>query len=40
MHLIRSPIRTWLAASLGLFWLGILIVLTLTDYLARPLSSF
>src|SRR3954471_23873552 len=40
MHLIRSPARTWLAAGLGLFWLGILVTLTLTDYLARPAASF
>ncbi|MBN9119723.1 MAG: cytochrome C oxidase subunit IV family protein [Planctomycetes bacterium] len=40
MHLIRSPARTWLAAGLGLFWLGIFVTLTLTDYLARPLASF
>lgn len=40
MHLIRSPARVWLAAGLGLFWLGILITLTMTDYLARPEASF
>jgi cytochrome c oxidase subunit 4 len=40
MHLIRSPARTWLAAGVGLFWLGILVALTMTDYLARPLASF
>ena len=39
MHLIRSPARVWIAAGLGLFWLGILITLTLTDYLARPGAS-
>jgi cytochrome c oxidase subunit 4 len=40
MHLIRSPARTWLAAGVGLFWLGILVALTMTDYLARPSASF
>jgi cytochrome c oxidase subunit 4 len=40
MHLIRSPARTWLAAGLGLFWLGILISLTMTDYLARQRATF
>ena len=40
MHLIRSPARTWLAAGLGLFWLGILIALTMTDYLARQRATF
>jgi cytochrome c oxidase subunit 4 len=40
MHLVRSPARVWLAAGLGLFWLGILVALTMTDYLARPSASF
>jgi len=40
MHLIRSPARTWLPAGVGLFWLGILITLILTDYLTRPVASF
>jgi cytochrome c oxidase subunit 4 len=40
MHLIRSPARPWLAASVGIFWLGILLALTMTDYLARPFASF
>jgi cytochrome c oxidase subunit 4 len=40
MHLIRSPARTWLAASIGLFWLGILLFLSLSDYLARPMASY
>ncbi len=39
MHLVRSPARTWLAAGVGLFWLGILITLTMTDYFSRPLAS-
>jgi cytochrome c oxidase subunit 4 len=40
MHLIRGPARTWLAAGIGLFWLGILIALVMTDYFARPAASF
>lgn len=40
MHLIRSPARMWLAAGVGLFWLAILIVLTLTDYAARHNATF
>ncbi len=40
MHLIRGPARTWLAAGVGLFWLGILITLTLTDYAARHTASY
>ncbi len=39
MHLVRSPSRTWLAAGLGLFWLGILLTLVMTDYLARRGAS-
>lgn len=40
MNLIRSPARTWLAAGVGLFWLGILVTLTLTDYLTRSRASY
>jgi len=40
MHLIRSQARTWIAAGVGLFWLGILIFLMMTDYLARPHAVF
>ncbi|HEX4610723.1 MAG TPA: cytochrome C oxidase subunit IV family protein [Urbifossiella sp.] len=40
MNLLRSPTRTWLAAGLGVFWLGILVTLAMTDYLARPAASF
>ena len=40
MHLVRSPGRTWLAAALGLFWLGILIVLSMSDYLTRPQATY
>jgi cytochrome c oxidase subunit 4 len=40
MHLVRSPARTWLAAGVGLFWLGILVVLTLNDYLTRASATF
>ena len=39
MHLNRSPARTWLIASVGLFWLGIMIVLTMSDYFTRPLAT-
>jgi cytochrome c oxidase subunit 4 len=35
MGLIRSPARTWLTAGVGLFWLGILMILTVSDYLTR-----
>ncbi|HEY1189791.1 MAG TPA: cytochrome C oxidase subunit IV family protein [Gemmata sp.] len=40
MHLVRSPARTWLAAGVGLFWLGLFVALALTDYLARNQTSF
>jgi cytochrome c oxidase subunit IV len=35
IHLVRGPARTWVAAALGLYWIGILISLLMTDYLAR-----
>lgn len=35
MGLIRSSGRTWLTAGVGLFWLGILMILTVSDYLTR-----
>jgi cytochrome c oxidase subunit 4 len=39
MHLIRSPARTCLAAGVGLFWLGILLTLTLSDYFTRARAA-
>jgi cytochrome c oxidase subunit 4 len=35
MHLRYSSYLTLLFAGAGIFWLGILIVLTLTDYVSR-----
>jgi cytochrome c oxidase subunit 4 len=40
MHLLHSPRASWLAALAGLFWFGILMVLTLTDYLTRHVLQF
>lgn len=40
MHLIHSPARTWLAAAVGLYWLGIEILMTLNDYITRQAASF
>jgi cytochrome c oxidase subunit 4 len=40
MHLLHSPRINWLAVGVGLFWLAILLALTLSDYLARPLASY
>src|SRR5262249_35290957 len=35
MHLRHSPRLTWVVAGGGLFWLGILLTLTVSDYLTR-----
>jgi cytochrome c oxidase subunit 4 len=35
MHMLYSSRLTWIFASAGLFWLAILIVYTLQDYLTR-----
>ena len=35
MHLRYSPKLTWIVAGGGLFWLGILLALTISDYLTR-----
>ena|SRR5437868_2204463 len=35
MHLRHSPKLTWVVAGGGLFWLGILLALTVSDYLTR-----
>jgi cytochrome c oxidase subunit 4 len=35
MHARNSPRLTWLVIVAGLFWLGILLVLTASDYLTR-----
>ena len=35
MHLVRTPHRTMIVAGAGVFWLAILIVLTLGDVLTR-----
>ncbi len=40
MHLVNSPRRTWLAAGVGLFWLGILLTLTMSDYLTRREAAY
>jgi cytochrome c oxidase subunit 4 len=38
MHVKFSSRLTWLFAGAGFLWLLIMITLTMTDYLARPLS--
>jgi cytochrome c oxidase subunit 4 len=35
MHLIHSQRVVWIVFAAGFFWLGILMVLTLADYLTR-----
>lgn len=39
MHVYYSTRLTWLVALGGLFWLGILLGLTMSDYLTRPWLS-
>jgi cytochrome c oxidase subunit 4 len=40
MHALHSNKLTWLAIAAGLFWLSILLVLTLSDYFARNLVPY
>jgi cytochrome c oxidase subunit 4 len=40
MHVKYSSRLTWLVAMSGLFWFGILVVLTLSDYLTRGWATF
>lgn len=40
MHLLHAARISWLAALAGLFWLGILMALTLSDYLTRHILSY
>jgi cytochrome c oxidase subunit IV len=36
MHVRYSRRLTWIFAGAGFFWLGVLLILTLSDYLTRP----
>lgn len=40
MHLIHSSKASWLAVLAGLFWFGILMALTLSDYLTRHVLEY
>jgi cytochrome c oxidase subunit IV len=40
MHLLHSTRLTWVVIGASLFWLGILMVLTLSDYLTRRWLSY
>ncbi|HEY5311655.1 MAG TPA: cytochrome C oxidase subunit IV family protein [Pirellulales bacterium] len=37
MHAVHSPRITWLVIGAAIIWLGILVVLTLSDYMTRGL---
>lgn len=40
MHVLYAGRLTWLVVAAALFWLGILFVLTLSDYLTRGWSVY
>jgi cytochrome c oxidase subunit IV len=40
MHAILSPRLTWSVIVVSCFWLGLLLVLTLTDYFTRDMVPF
>ncbi len=40
MHLLHASKASWLAVLAGLFWLAILMVLTLSDYLSRQVLAY
>jgi len=40
MHLLHSSKASWLAVLAGLFWLAILMTLTLSDYLTRQMLAY
>ena len=40
MHLLHSSRLSWLAFLAGLFWFGILMTLTLSDYLTRQVLAY
>src|SRR5690242_3305233 len=40
MHLLHGSRLTWLVVGAALFWVGILLGLTLTDYFSRPWSVY
>jgi cytochrome c oxidase subunit 4 len=40
MHLAASSRMVWISLGAGLFWLGILLGLTMTDYLSRGRLTF
>lgn len=40
MHLLHSPRMIWISFGAGLFWLAILLGLTMADYLTRHRLSY
>jgi cytochrome c oxidase subunit 4 len=40
MHLLQASKMSWLAVLAGLFWVAILMVLTLSDYLSRHVLAY
>jgi hypothetical protein len=40
MHVLISPRLTWIVIAVTAFWLGILVVLTLTDYFNREMVPY
>ena len=40
MHVIHSKSLVWVIAISGVFWLGILMTLTLMDYLTRHMLTY
>jgi cytochrome c oxidase subunit 4 len=40
MHLLHSTRLTWLCIAAGVFWLGIMLTLTFSDYLTRHWLSY
>ena len=40
MHVLHSKSLIWVIALSGLFWLGILMILTLTDYTTRSWLAY
>jgi cytochrome c oxidase subunit 4 len=40
MHAIISSRQTWLVIAIVVFWVGILVVLTMGDYFTRGLIPF
>ncbi len=40
MHVIASSRLVWIVIAVGVFWLGILVVLTFNDYVTRGMVPF